>query len=161
MGFFDNAPAQNANGLAPLSMDRVREIFDRSEINYGVDDEGDLLGGWEHGGFNFIATGDDKDILSVRGTWFGELPLDRLDEVNAFTAAWNREHFWPKTCPIVSEDTVLILCDHVVAYQYGLTDDQLEDHLSCGLMTGNSLFEALNEAFPEAVEESQVEEREE
>lgn len=162
MGFFDNAPAQNANGLAPLSIDRVRELLDRNEINYAVDEDGDLVGGWEFGGFFFIVSGTERDILCVRGRWYGELPVDRLDEANAFASAWNREHYWPKTYPVVSgEDTVLILCDHAVAYQYGLTDDQLEDHLNCGLMTGNSLFEALNEAFPEAVEESQVEEREE
>lgn len=159
MGFFDAVPAQNANGLAPLSIDRIREIFDRSEINYGVDDEGDLLGGWEHGGFNFVAIGDDKDILCVRGTWFGELPEERLGEANAFTAEWNRERFWPKAYPVVTEEgTVRLLCEHVVAYPFGLTQEQLEDHLNCGLMTGNSLFEALNEAFPEAVEEAQVEE---
>ncbi|MCP1388004.1 YbjN domain-containing protein [Corynebacterium sp. TA-R-1] len=154
MGFFDTVPAQPAGGLEPLAIDRIRAIFDRSGIKYGVDDDGDLFGSWEHGFFHFIAAGDGKNVFCLRGTWFGELPHERLDEVNAFTADWNRDHFWPKAYPVVTEEgMVRVLCEHVVAYSFGLTVDQLEDHLGCGISTGSALFEALNEAFPEAKRE--------
>ncbi|MBM7824742.1 hypothetical protein JOD55_000569 [Arcanobacterium pluranimalium] len=151
MGFFDNTTP--TGGLQPINRERIKQALDTIGWNYQVDDDGDIMGGWEHGYFLFGITGNNAEVLIVRGTWYGTLPGEKLADVNQLIMDWNRETIWPKTYSVYNEeeDVVRVNCEHSMDYEFGLTNDQLRQHLLCSVTTGASFFEKLTEVFPEGM----------
>lgn len=150
MGFFGKGTASVSP--ATLSRPRVKLALEAEGWSYQVDSDGDIGGGWEFGTFWFLFYGKDDEILQVRGTWDGRLDPARLAEVERFAAEWNREKLFPKVYPRVADDgTVRVLTEHSLDYEFGVTDEQLRQHVLCGVNTGCAVFTALNEAFPGSI----------
>ncbi|GAA1624232.1 YbjN domain-containing protein [Leucobacter chromiireducens] len=154
MGFFtkDSAPtAGGADGLAPLSKERIKAGLEREGWSYSVDSDGDIGGGWEYGSFFFFTNGEENELLCIRGSWRGQLPGTDFLQAVEFCNTWNAEKLWPKTyARRDDEGMVRIHTEHNVDYEQGITDGQLSQQLICAINTGMSFYEQLNEAFPEA-----------
>ncbi len=154
MGFFtkpDAAPT--ASAPQPLTHQRVTDCMDARGLHYGVDDEGDIGGYWDGHLFYFLRMGQSEEYLQVRGRWNRVVAGDQLARVMALVNQWNADRLWPKgyVRPEGGDgqpEVVGVYAEHTVDYEHGLTDEQLDQHLACGISTALQLFEHLDEAYP-------------
>lgn len=112
----------------------------------------------ETGLFYFLTAGSQKEILSVRGTWVCALDGDDFEEASQIAERWNAENFWPKTYPFFIDEGFVRLNTEVNAdYEYGVSDQQLRQHVRCAISTSLAFFALANETFPAAWETFQAE----
>lgn len=151
MGFFNKPTATpaSAGALPPLSAERITACLDARDTRYGVDDDGDIGGYWDGHLFFFFRVGEGRDYLQVRGRWNRKVGVDQLATVSALANDWNADRLWPKVYVRVEDEVLGVYAEHTVDYTHGLTDEQLDDHLVCGITTALMVFENLDEAFPE------------
>lgn len=152
MGFFskNGAPQLGGAGLVPLTKDRIKAGLERAGWSYNVDSDGDIGGGWEYASFYFFATGDDNELMCVRGSWRGQLPGDQFGRALEICNDWNADKLWPKTYARVDDEgAVRLHTEHNVDFEQGLTDEQLSQQLLCAVNTSMAFYESVNEAFPE------------
>lgn len=147
MGFFDK-PAKG--GLQPVSKERITKLFDEADVNYGFDDDGDVIAGFGPGMFWFMVTGADKDILRLQSRWRATIPADQFDRVVSMANEFNGSHYFPR-CFVQrnSDGETIAFTDLVADCTHGITDDQLNIYLSAMTGTSNQFFEVLAEAYPE------------
>lgn len=152
MGFFSKQnDGTSVAGLAPLTRERIKAALESRTWSYKVDSDGDIAGAWEDGVFWFLITGEQKEILYVRGVWDGRLSPDDLAGAERVCAEWNRDKYWPKVYPrITDEGKLLFNTEHIVDYEFGVSDDQLLLHIRGAVGTGCQFFEHLNEVYPAA-----------
>jgi len=150
MGFFTKPESGAAGALEPLTHERLTALMDAREMNYGVDDDGDIGGFWDGHLFYFFRLGEHQEMFQVRGRWNRVVGVDQLPEIAALVNQWNADKIWPKAYVKAEGDEVGVYGEHSVDYEYGLTDDQIYQHISCALGTTLRLFEHLDEHYPEA-----------
>ncbi|WP_258726734.1 YbjN domain-containing protein [Cellulomonas sp. NS3] len=154
MGFFTKPEAGAAAQpvLAPLSHQRIIDRLDAQGFTYGVDDDGDIGGRWDDHLFYFFRLGADGEFLQVRGRWTREVPVSEADALTRAANQWNLDTLWPKAYVRVEGDDVGVYAEHVVSYEHGLTDEQLDLHMACGISTALQLFAHLDDLYPQAAE---------
>jgi len=134
----------------PLVLDRIVEWITDSGYSYFVDSDGDVGGLWHGRLFYFLLFGNDDEILQVRGQWNRDLAIERLEEILEFCNEWNADRIWPKTYTRVRDNgMVQVFTEVTVDLEHGVTDDQLDQLLQCGLSTGSMFFDALDEFYPD------------
>ena len=82
--------------------------------------------------------GDHGEVLNVLGYMYEDLPMGQLDEVRYALEEWHRAHLWPTCFWRDNEDAGLTFSVGgavAVDYEHGVTDDQLDLHLSCAIST--------------------------
>ncbi len=132
------APPEPRARVAPLSQQRLRAALDRHDWHYRIDDEGDITGRWDDDIITFLLRGDNGEVLNVLGYMHEDLPMGRLDEVRYALEEWHRGHLWPTCFWRDNEDAGLTFSVGgavAVDYEHGVTDDQLDLHLSCAIST--------------------------
>lgn len=135
---------------SPLSKDRVAAWLDRSGFAYFIDSDGDLGGLWHGRLFYFLVIGDRDEVLQVHGQWHREATIERLEELLEACNDWNADHIWPKAYVRVRDDGSVVVCaDTTTDVEHGVTDDQLDQLLQCGLSTGSSFFDSLEADYPD------------
>jgi hypothetical protein len=150
MAFFtkptDAAPA----APAPLTRDRLEALMTRREWYFGIDDDGDLGGVWDDNTFFFLLVGEPRAILQIRGRWSRTLPLAELEPLTALLNEWNVGRIWPKVFARPEDDgsAVVVYAEVATDLRSGANDEQLERIVDCGLATGLSFFEMLDERYP-------------
>lgn len=150
MGFFTK-PEQGASGaLAPLTQERLTALLDAREMNYGVDDDGDVGGWWDGHLFYFFRLGEHQEMFQVRGRWNRTVGADQFAALSALVNEWNADKLWPKAYLRAEGDAVGVYGEHTVDYEFGLTDEQVYQHISCAIGTTLRLFEHLDGHYPEA-----------
>jgi hypothetical protein len=152
MGFFAK-PAGLTGGLDRLSNDRIKASLERQNWSYGVDEDGDVGGGWTEGSFYFLLRGKSEEILHVRGHWRGILPDSEFTAAVAACNEWNASRIWPKTYAMRMDDAethanVHVYTEHNVDYEHGVSDEQLDQHLMCSIETSGQFFDYINELYP-------------
>lgn len=152
MGFFTKPEAGAAAqpSLAPLSHQRIIDRLDAQGFTYGVDDDGDIGGRWDDHLFYFFRLGNDGEYLQVRGRWAREVPLAEADALTRTANQWNLDTLWPKVYVRVEGEDVGVYAEHVVDYEHGVSDEQLDLHMACGISTALQFFTHLDELYPEA-----------
>ncbi|WP_346774937.1 YbjN domain-containing protein [Cellulomonas sp. IC4_254] len=149
MGFFTKPDAAaSVPGPQPLSHQRIIDVLDAREMNYGVDDDGDIGGYWDGHLFYFFRLGGQQEYLQTRGRWNRRVGIDQYARVVDLVNTWNSEKLWPKGYVRAEDDVVGVYAEHTVDYEHGATDEQIDLHLACGITTALSLFEHLDEQFP-------------
>ncbi|MGF0116430.1 YbjN domain-containing protein [Promicromonospora sp. Marseille-Q5078] len=151
MAFFtkpnDAAPA------APTTLTRARleALMTRREWFFGIDDDGDLGGVWDDNTFYFLLVGEPQAILQIRGRWSRTLPVEELEALTSLLNAWNVERIWPKAFARPEDDGsgVVVYAEVATDLRSGANDEQLERIVDCGLATGLSFFEMLDERYPD------------
>ncbi len=144
------AKEQSAPTPLPLSHERILAVLDRREWKYDVDSDGDIGGWWDGHWFYFFREGPAKEILYVRGTWGRKVAPDAKDRLTELVNGWHLERMWPKGIVRVTDDgEVRVHSEHAVDYEFGVTDEQILQHLECAISTGVQLFDHLDEHFPD------------
>ncbi|WP_265523301.1 YbjN domain-containing protein [Oerskovia flava] len=138
------------NVPTPLATSRVIEWITDSGYNYFVDSDGDVGGLWHGRLFYFLLFGPREEILQVRGQWNRDITIERLEEVLELCNEWNADRIWPKTYTRVRDNgMVQVFTEVTVDLEHGVSDDQLDQLLQCGLSTGSMFFDALDEQYPD------------
>ncbi|GII98797.1 putative sensory transduction regulator [Sediminihabitans luteus] len=146
---------ENIEGLVhvpsnrPLSTERVAAYLELREWQFTEAGKGDLAGAWNGNTFHFMVTGRNDEILQVRGQWQHTLDASETGRIAGITNAWNLERFWPKTFWRSAEGTVSVFVDVSTDLEFGAADDQLAQHIECGLQSGLQFFQVLDHQFPE------------
>lgn len=149
MGFFTKPDAASASPAPqPLSHDRITAVLDARDMRYAVDDDGDIGGYWDGHLFYFFRMGGDQEYLQTRGRWNRKVGVDQMDRVVAVVNEWNASKLWPKGYVRSEDGFVGVYAEHTVDYEHGVTDEQIDLHLACGITTALSLFEHLDEQYP-------------
>ncbi|MDR1852148.1 MAG: YbjN domain-containing protein [Propionibacteriaceae bacterium] len=134
--------------LAPLSRERVEQALQANEWHYQVDSDGDVGGIWDDNVFYFFISGEQNEILNIRGRWHHSLRIEQRAEAREVIDIWHQERLWPKGYTHVDDDGKLrIFAEHVVDWEFGLTDEQLLQTISCALSSSLQLFQHLAEHF--------------
>lgn len=156
MAYFtkDSTPALGGpESLEPLSKERVKAALDREGWTYGVDEDGDIGGGWEAASFYFFVTGENDELFCVRGAWRGQLEGSEFTRAIELCNEWNSQKLWPKTyARFDDEGAVRLHTEHNIDFEQGASDGQLSQQLLCAINTANGFYQGLNEIFPEVWE---------
>ncbi len=148
----EGAPARPDPGaghvrtLHPLSTDLVTAALDRLEVHYVVDEDGDATGSWDDCVIWFLRLGPAGDVLQVRTLAAATFTVDDVPRLRAFCNSWNHQNLWPKAYVHVADDgEVSVVGDVSVRWAAGVSAEQCELLLSCGIATGCQLAEAVGE----------------
>jgi hypothetical protein len=134
----------------PLTIARIIAWFESHEFSYFIDNDGDLGGLWRGRLFYFFLFGEESEILQIRGQWNREVAIERLDVVLEACNEWNADRIWPKAYARVRDNGMVHIISEVATdLEDGVTDAQLGQLLNCGLSTGNMLFDAIDDLFPD------------
>ncbi|HEY8717325.1 YbjN domain-containing protein [Pengzhenrongella sp.] len=139
-----------ADTPTPLSVARIIEWFDTNQFSYFLDNDGDLGGLWRGRLFYFFLFGEQSEILQIRGQWNREVAIERLEEVLGACNEWNADRIWPKAYVRVRDNGMVhVIAEVATDLEHGVTDTQLAQLLNAGLSTGNMLFDAIDELYPD------------
>lgn len=163
MGFFTKQAG--AGGLSPLSKERLKAVLDTRGANYAEDAEGDVGGYWDGHLFYFFVAGQNGEYLQVRARWNREVPMAQWARMLDLVNQWNTEKYWPKCYARAekrnaddAEPTLIgVYAEVTVDYEHGLTQEQLDQHLACGIATAGSFFDFLDEHYPEEAARARAE----
>ncbi len=134
--------------LSPLSTARVAETLSRRGFSFTTDDDGDLTGIWDGHRFWLMVTGEQQDVLQVRGVWHRTLAPERRAAARLAVNDWNRDRLWPKVFYRAEDDGLVVYAEHSIDLEPGVNDAQLDQTIACGLLTGVQFFSELDLAFP-------------
>ncbi|WP_418277248.1 YbjN domain-containing protein [Isoptericola jiangsuensis] len=136
-------PAHQASLPSALTAQRVADDLARRGYRFRTDDDGDITGTWDGNRFWFLLLGEDAEILQVRGRWSGAVPEQARTAVLQACNDWNRERLWPKVYTRVEDGAMALYGEVSVDLEHGVTDDQIAETLSCGLVTTSQFFASL------------------
>ena len=135
---------------SPLTIARIVAWFEANQFSYFVDNDGDVGGLWRGRLFYFFLFGDQSEILQVRGQWNREVAIERLEEVLEACNEWNADRIWPKAYVRVRDNGMVhVIAEVATDLEHGVTDDQLNQLLFCGLSTGSMFFDSIDELYPD------------
>ncbi|UZN02686.1 YbjN domain-containing protein [Cellulomonas sp. S1-8] len=143
--------------LGPLSRDRITAALDGRDMRYGIDDDGDVGGYWDGHLFYFFIMGESGEHLQVRGRWNRKVDVAETPAVLAIVNEWNATHLWPKGYVRTEDEVVGVYAEHTVDYEHGVSDEQIDLQLACGISTGLQLFEFLDDQYPAAAAAAKAE----
>jgi len=136
--------------LAPLTRDRIARALEARGYTYGIDADGDIGGRWDEHVFYFLRIGPQREVLQVRGRWNRSVPPSELAAVLALVNDWNTDTIFPKVYVRVEGEELGVYGELGVDYEHGVSDEQIDLHLGCGVSLALSFFERLDERYPEA-----------
>lgn len=153
MGYFTKNGAGAARAsLAPLTREAIEAVLDGWGASYARDDDGDVGGFWDGHLFFFLRGGEEGTVLTIRGRWGRDVGADQLGPIVALINTWHDEKVWPKGYARIEGDERLGVYGEVsTPLSSGVTPEQLNDLIGCGLATTLQLFEHIDEHYPEAV----------
>jgi putative sensory transduction regulator len=129
-----------------LSDDLVARVLDRHGYVYTVLPGGGVEGRWGDDLIRFIRAGAARDVLRVRTTAARVFDIDAVPRLYAFCNTWNAGHLWPKAYVHVDDAGRARVRGEVVAHlARGVTADQLDRLLGCGIVHGCRLSDAVAE----------------
>jgi hypothetical protein len=143
-------------GLAPMAKTRITERLDAQELRYLLDEDGDVAGYWDGHLFYFFVYGDAEQVFQVRGRWNRSVGPDQLGALVRLANEWNSQRLWPKAFVREEEGELGVYGELTVDYADGVSDAQLDRHISCAVATTVGLFQQLDELFPEAAAEAKA-----
>lgn len=135
--------------LAPLSTERIAQTLERRGFSFSTDEDGDITGIWDGHRFWLMVTGEQQDVLQVRGVWHRSLDPERRAAARLAVNDWNRDRLWPKVFYRAEDDGLVVYAEHSIDLEPGVNDAQLDQTIACGLLTGVQFFGELDRAFPE------------
>ncbi|WP_263119375.1 YbjN domain-containing protein [Cellulomonas fimi] len=135
-----------------ITQERVSAALGAHDYHFRIDDDGDLTGVWNQNRFWFFLLGDDQEVLQVRGRWHRQLPVEARRSASLALNDWNRDRIWPKLYLREEEGQLALYSEVSTDLEHGVTAEQLDQLISCGLGTGVQAFEALDGLLPPAVE---------
>lgn len=150
----------DAATLAPISRERICTALESLEVNFGTDEDGDLISGFNGNPCWFGLTGPEDALtaLSFHTRWHPVIDPDQLPEALSAVNEWNSSQLFPRAMCINGEDeNLLFVADYLQDYEFGVTDRQLCNDLSIAITTALNFYDFLAELFPESLDEDPLE----
>ena len=144
--------------LPSVTYDRMRAVLEEEELNYDVQDSGELVCGFEQ---LIVWMNIDERTLRTTGAWRGSSTSDEDGAaIRAFCHQVNSNQNFPKTYPQGdgTEDTPYIfIMEHSVPCTQGLSDEQLRDYFRTTMGMFFSTIEDVEKELPHLVTWSEEE----
>lgn len=144
--------------LPTVTYDRMKAVLEEEELNYGVQDSGELAFGFDA---LMVWINVDDRTLRTTGAWRGSSTNDEDGAtIRAFCHQVNSSQNFPKAYPQGdgTEDTPYIfVMEHSVPLTQGLTDEQLRAYFSATMGMFFGTIEDLEKELPHLVTWSEEE----
>ena len=128
----------------PLSQQMIVEVLNARGFAHFVDDDGDVGGNWQGCLIYFFLLGRDQEVLQVRTLTRAVFSTDDVHRLYAFCNAWNHDQLWPKAYVHTADDGVVRVVGEVSGdWEHGVTPEQLDQMMICGIATGCELADAV------------------
>jgi predicted glycosyltransferase involved in capsule biosynthesis len=113
-------------------------------FHYFVDEDGDVVGNFQGNLIYFFRLGAGREILQIRAMVQHVFGIDDVRRLYEFCNAWNHDRLWPKAYVHVQDDGVVNIIGEVLAdWEKGVTAEQLDQVMICGIATGCELADAV------------------
>jgi Putative bacterial sensory transduction regulator len=133
-------PDPAAEKLPALSNDMIAAALDARAFAYSTDADGDIYGNWENNLIYFFRIGEAREMLQVRTMARRLFSTDEVPRLYAFCNGWNHDRLFPKAYVHVDENRDVRVVGEVVAdWEHGVTAEQLDQVMICGIATGCQL----------------------
>jgi hypothetical protein len=139
--------------LRRLTRHRLMDAIEAADIVYTVNQDREISSEWDNGRIWFDINGREGRMLTVTGRWDGRLPDYRREELLEVCDAWNGSRYLPAAHLVVDDEgDECVFADHSVDYAFGVTDEQIYQHIITAVAGSDRLFDQLSEKFPEGLE---------
>ena len=139
-------PGNYHSDVQPLSNDMIKEALDARGFAYFLDADGDIAGNFQGNLIYFFRLGARQEMLQIRAMMQHVFAVEDVPKLYEFCNAWNRDQLWPKAYVQVTDDGQAIVIGEVSAdWERGVTIEQLDQVLLCGIATGCRMSESLGE----------------
>jgi hypothetical protein len=130
--------------VQPLTNEMITAALDARGFAYFVDADGDVAGNFQGNLIYFFTIGEQKEMLQVRAMVQHIFAIDDVPRLYEFCNAWNHDRLWPKAYVHVNDDgTVNVIGEVLADWEKGVTAEQLDQVLICGIATGCQLADAV------------------
>ncbi|MDO4259583.1 MAG: YbjN domain-containing protein [Actinomycetaceae bacterium] len=131
--------------VQPLSVERVKAVYDREGWNYHIDHDGDISSTMNSAQIYARILGPENSILSILTYMDESLPIGLLAETRSCIEEWRRAHLWPAVFWRMNSDEVSFQVGAAVSvdWLYGVTDQQLSGHIQMAIATSLDAFDSL------------------
>ena len=129
-----------------MTHEMITAALDARGFNYFVDEDGDVAGNFQGNLIYFFRIGEQKEMLQIRAMMQHVFKVEDVPRLYEFCNTWNRDQLWPKAYVQVTDDGAVVVVGEVSTdWERGITIEQLDQALICGIATGCKLGEALAE----------------
>lgn len=136
--------------LGPVTMKRVEAYFIAEGYRYEIDEDGDLMTGFDSSPFMIQVTGKYNEVLVIRSRWQHTKPLKAHYPLLEALNEWSRDRIFPMSyVSRIDADQLRVTAEHITDLEQGVTDKQLSTLLSCGISTSLQLYEFLDSKIPD------------
>ena len=132
--------------MQPLTHEMITAALDQRGFQYFVDADGDIAGNFQGNLIYFFRIGPQQEVLQVRTLTRTVFSTDDVPRLYAFCNAWNHDRLWPKAYVHTADDGAVRVVGEVVGdWERGVTPEQLDQVMICGIATGCELADAVAE----------------
>jgi hypothetical protein len=129
--------------VQPLTQDMITDALTAREFHYFVDEDGDVAGNFQGNLVYFFRLGAEREILQIRVLVQHIFGIDDVPRLYEFCNAWNHDQLWPKAYVHVNDDGTASIIGEVAAdWEHGVSPEQLDQVVICGVATGCQLADA-------------------
>ncbi|VEG28407.1 type III secretion system chaperone family protein [Actinomyces howellii] len=132
-----------------VTIARVEAWLKSEDLNYELDEDGDVLTGFENCMVSIIDRGGD--FLSVATTWRGELGEVEEAALRVEVDEHNHSKYGPRAAVRATDDGAVLSADMSVVTTEGMSDAQLADFLGTAFATVLSFYAEVEENYPALV----------
>lgn len=131
----------------PLTNDLIIAAFETRGYKYFTDSDGDIGGYWDENLFYFFRMGNDHEVLVIRVRSQRTFTTDDIPRLFSFCNSWNDDKLWPKAYVHVADgdggNKVYVYGELATDLEHGVTPEQLDQLLLCGISSGCELAAAV------------------
>ncbi len=127
--------------LVPLSNELIETVL-RGHGWASFTDEGDVGGYWGENLIYFYRTGDAGTLLQIQIRTSPEFAASDAARLREFCNTWNHDWIWPKAYVHVERERAWVVGEVVADLRHGVTRDQLDQLVMCGVGSGCQLATA-------------------
>lgn len=130
--------------VQPLTHEMITAALDQRGFTYFVDADGDIAGNFQGNLIYFFRIGRQKEMLQIRALVQHVFGMEDVARLYEFCNGWNHDRLWPKAYVHVSDDgTVTVVGEVLTDCEKGVTAEQLDQMVICGVATGCQLADAV------------------
>ena len=130
--------------MQALTHEMIKSVLDARGYAYMVDEDGDVLGNFQGNLVYFFQIGEQGEMLQVRAMVQHVFGMEDVLRLYEFCNAWNHDQLWPKAYVHVNDDGTASVIGEVVAdWEHGVSAEQLDQIVICGVATGCQLADAV------------------
>jgi hypothetical protein len=130
--------------VQPLTQEMITAALDARGFTHFIDADGDIGGNFQGNLIYFFRIGEQKEMLQIRAMVRHIFGMEDVVRLYEFCNAWNHDQLWPKAYVHVSDDgTVNVIGEVIADWERGVSPEQLDQLLICGVATGCQLADAV------------------